>query len=74
MTTTTLNREEVRNLSIGIANAMTSDSAIVRCDIGHGDARLVWLRVDGCDVIATNADPVWEDSDPEGFEQLAALF
>lgn len=71
---TTINREQVRRYSIGVAQAMISSEGLLVASAGEGDARLIWLRVDGREVIATNGDPVWEDSDPEGFEQLREAF
>lgn len=35
-----------------------------------GDAELCLWDCDGARVISTNGDPVWEDSDPEGFAAL----
>ena len=69
-----IDRETVRSYSVSVADAMFSETAFSRGSVGEGDSRLIWFVVDGRNVIATNGDPVWEESDPEGFESLMPLF
>jgi hypothetical protein len=69
-----INRATVRRYSVSIADAMFSETAFSRGSVGEGDSRLIWFVVDGRNVIATNGDPVWEESDPEGFDSLMPLF
>ena len=69
-----MTREQIRRHSINVASAMEADLGFCRGRVGEGDAQLIWFVVDGRNVIATNGDPVWEESDSEGFNALLEAF
>lgn len=69
-----MTREQISWYSASVASAMEADLGFCRGRVGEGDARLIWFCVDGRNVIATNGDPVWEESDPEGFNDLLEAF
>jgi hypothetical protein len=56
--------------STAIRNAATSDTVTLLGEFGSGDSLVKIYDLGFARVAETNADPVWEESDPQGFAEL----
>ena len=67
-----LTKEQMKNISLGIAAEMTAKDRAERLgDNGKtGDQLVIVWRVRGVRVASTNGDPVWEESDLAEFAEL----
>jgi hypothetical protein len=69
---TIINKEAMRNISLGIAAEMDEfDRAeLIGTNGKPGDARVLVFYLQGVHVASTNGDPIWEEQDAAAFAEL----
>jgi hypothetical protein len=55
-----------------IAIRSISETGTKLAEWGYGDSKVIVWDLGFCRVAETNGDPVWEESDPQGFADLVA--